>query len=132
MIKRNCEVCKTEYVFKNKSSKFCSSSCRSKKWRKNSPEASNISNERWKKDNRDKVNKTRKKMYHRNAGAREKIIIRKITRYRLGKPERCGHCKDRENLNWHHRNKYSVTDVEPLCRPCHLKLHKHNVVVREE
>lgn len=41
-----------------------------------------------------------------------------------GKAYMCARCNSKRNVQWHHPNYFKPLEVIPLCKKCHLELHK--------
>lgn len=113
-----CEECGKEITqCRNKTKRFCSEQCRSINYNRNYY----IDHEE---DLVKKAIANDKRRYHIDTKYMEKKKIRALSKFHVPKTGECSKCGHKGKTQLHHK-KYTVYDVEEVCKACHRKIHRH-------
>lgn len=79
--------------------------------------------DRWRKDNKNHINKWKKREYQRNPEYRKKVLVACKTRNKFGKAKICERCGSSEKVEHHHIPPYRFDRFVDLCINCHREEH---------
>ena len=126
-MKKICRYCGKEIEKPNNQRVFCSKECsilggkiRRRKWERDNRERCNKLHKAWNKRNPEKM---KAKTLSREVKDVVHQKVRRATRYKYGKPEKCDKCGSTKIVQYHHEKPYHKDKFIVLCRKHHLEAH---------